>query len=60
MLAAFRRALQIDPSDPDYHYILGSACLRLGRATEAVAAFREALSLQPADATYRRALGAAL
>lgn len=60
MLAAFRRALQLDPADPDYHYILGSALMRLGRHGEAVTAFREALTLQPGDATYRRALGAAL
>lgn len=60
MLAAFRRALQLDPADPDYHYILGNALMRLGRHGEAVAAFREALTFQPGDATYRRALGAAL
>lgn len=60
MLAAFRRALRLDPSDPDYRFILGSTLARLGRHAEAVSALREALLFQPGDATYRRALGAAL
>ncbi len=60
MLAAFRRAVHLEPTDPDYHYILGTALMRLGRHSEAVTALREALSFQPDDTTYRRTLGTAL
>lgn len=59
-LAAFRRALRLDPSEPDYRYILGSALMRLGRHAEAVTALREAVAFQPGHAIYRRTLGAAL
>jgi Flp pilus assembly protein TadD len=59
-LAAFRRAVRLEPNDPDYYFMLGDALARLGRDQEAVPALREAILMSPADATYRHALGVAL
>jgi len=59
-LAAFRRAVHLEPNDPDYYYILGDALARLGRHREALPALREAIQMSPADATYHHALGATL
>lgn len=59
-LAAFREALQDDPTEADYHYMMGETLLRLGRAAEALPALREAARLQPENATYHELLGGAL
>ena len=59
-LAAFRRAVRLEPNDADYYYMLGDALARLGRHQEAVPALREAIQMSPADGSYRLALGAAL
>jgi tetratricopeptide (TPR) repeat protein len=52
-----RRAARAAPTEPDYHFILGSALAREGRLDQARAAFREACAGHPTDAAYRRALG---
>jgi len=52
-----RRAAVAAPTDPDYHFILGSALAREGRLDQARTEFREACAGSPADAGYRRALG---
>lgn len=44
-----RRAIELDPHDPDGHRLLGSTLLKLKRFDEARAAFRQALALDPAD-----------
>jgi Flp pilus assembly protein TadD len=59
-VASFRRALENDPGEVDYHYLLGEALLRLGRAREALPQLLEAVRLQPHDAAYLDALGCAL
>jgi Flp pilus assembly protein TadD len=59
-LAAFRRAVHLEPNDPDYHYILGDALSRLGRHREALPALREAVLMSSSDAAYHYALGVVL
>jgi Flp pilus assembly protein TadD len=59
-LRIFRRAAQLDPHDPDYHYILGQALLRGGRLHEAARAFGEAVQLLGREPDYHYALGVAL
>lgn len=59
-LAAFRRAVRLEPNDPDFHYILGEALARLGRHSEALPALREAVLMSPSDASYHYALGVVL
>lgn len=44
-----------DPTDPNVHLVLGYACIRLGRWTEAESAFRDALFLR--DGTGEACLG---
>lgn len=59
-LVAFRRAAQSDPTDPDYHYLLGSALTQLGRHEEALKAFRAATHAYAAEPTYHTGLGMVL
>jgi Flp pilus assembly protein TadD len=59
-LAAFRRAVRLEPNDPDFHYILGEALSRLERHSEALPALREAVLMSPSDAAYHYALGVVL
>lgn len=59
-LVAFRKAVHLEPNDPDYHYILGESLVRLGRPAEALDALREAIQLNPNEASYRYAHGEAL
>ena len=59
-LQAFRRAVNLDPGDPDYFYIFGSALAQLGRHKEAIAAYRDALRLSASDPSYHRALAISL
>ncbi len=56
-LEAIRRAAWHEPTDPDFHFILGTALAREGRLEQARVAFREACAGSPNDSTYRRALG---
>jgi tetratricopeptide (TPR) repeat protein len=46
-LAAYRRALELDPQLAVAHYNLGLAQLALGQGDEAMGSFRQALALQP-------------
>ena len=59
-LRAFRQAARLEPTDPDYHYILGLGFARAERHAEAALAFQEAVALNRLDADYRFAHGAAL
>jgi tetratricopeptide (TPR) repeat protein len=59
-VGTFREALQEDPGEADYHYLLGEALLRLGRPREALPELTEAVRLHPQDAAYHDALGCAL
>src|SRR5436190_318371 len=59
-VAAFRKAVQLAPGDPDYPYILGEALLRVGRDAEAANAFQEAIALDLTNPHYHRAKGIAL
>jgi tetratricopeptide (TPR) repeat protein len=58
-LAAFRKALRLEPGDPDYHYILGDALRQAGRPGDALPVLLEAVRLNPHDSSYHQALGAA-
>jgi tetratricopeptide (TPR) repeat protein len=46
-LAAYRRALELDPQLAKAHYNLGLTQLSLGQGEEAKGSFREAIALQP-------------
>jgi Flp pilus assembly protein TadD len=59
-VASFREALDNDPGEADYHYLLGEALLRLGRAREALPSLQTAVQRQPQEASYHDALGCAL
>ena len=45
----FERAVEADPSDPDYRFNLAVALARNGDATEATRELRELLALRPSD-----------
>ncbi|GAC1644003.1 MAG: hypothetical protein NVS9B15_00800 [Acidobacteriaceae bacterium] len=49
----FRRAIQTDPNDPDYHFNLAVVLSQSGETAEAVRQAREALSLSTADGEAR-------
>lgn len=55
-----RRALDLEPGNPDLHNNLGLVLGRLDRDEEAVAAFRRAVEARPDHAPFLRHLGAAL
>jgi hypothetical protein len=55
-LGAIRRAALREPTDPDYHFILGTALAREGRLELARAAFREACAGSPKAALRRQGL----
>ncbi len=59
-LAAFERAVAIDPHSARAHFNLGSARLEFGRFGEAVASLREALRLNPTLALAHTVCGMAL
>jgi Tfp pilus assembly protein PilF/TolB-like protein len=50
----FQKAVQADPSDPDYHFNLGVALYRKGDLTGAQRQLRETLSLRPNDSEARQ------
>lgn len=52
----FRKAVDADPSDPDYRFNLGLTLYRNGDAASAAQELREALSLRPNDAEARTLL----
>ncbi|MBV8781709.1 MAG: tetratricopeptide repeat protein, partial [Phycisphaerae bacterium] len=55
-----RRAIAINPREPNYHCNLGEAFRRQGRFDAAIAAFGDALRLSPRLAMAHNNLGAAL
>ena len=56
----FRRALQGDPADPDYHFNVGFVLWKAGRFTEAADRFRAALDRNPEDTLATLMLGRCL
>lgn len=58
--AAYRRALELDPSHPDAHLNLGRLLHEAGDAAAAAAQYRSALDARPDDATAQFNLGVAL
>jgi predicted TPR repeat methyltransferase len=59
-LAAFERAVEIDPRTGAAHFNLGSARLEFGRFDDAAVSLREALRLNPAFALGHTTFGMAL
>ncbi|MGB9236996.1 MAG: tetratricopeptide repeat protein [Terriglobales bacterium] len=55
-ISDFERAVQNDPSDPDYHFNLGLALSRSGEPARATRELRIALEQRPDDAEARVAL----
>lgn len=58
--ATFRRASELDPTNPDIYANLGVTLYTLQRLDEAIASFQSALRLAPNDASIHYLLGAAL
>jgi tetratricopeptide (TPR) repeat protein len=56
----FRRALEGDPSDPDYHFNLGYALWKAAKFEEAAECFRAALERDPEDREATLMLGRCL
>jgi TolB-like protein/Tfp pilus assembly protein PilF len=56
-IAAYRRATQLDPRDPEPFNLMGAALRELGHDAEAVSAFDTALALDPDRATTLTLLG---
>jgi Flp pilus assembly protein TadD len=56
----FRKALEGDDADPDYHFNLGAALWRSGNYTAAADSFRNALARNGNDAEATSLLGRAL
>ena len=59
-LDLFRKALEQDPSDPDYHFNVGYALYKKGDFTGAAERFRETLDRDPADQMATLLLGRCL
>jgi tetratricopeptide (TPR) repeat protein len=56
----FRKALEGDPADPDYHFNVGFVLWRAGRFAEAADRFRAVLDRNPEDALATLMLGRCL
>jgi tetratricopeptide (TPR) repeat protein len=59
-IESFRKALEGDDADPDYHFNLGYALWKAGRFDEAVSSFRAVLQRSPEDAEATLFLGRSL
>jgi tetratricopeptide (TPR) repeat protein len=59
-LEDFRKALEGDPADPDYHFNVGYALWKSGQFEAAAASFRAALDRKPGDAQATVLLGRCL
>jgi tetratricopeptide (TPR) repeat protein len=57
---AFRKALEQDPSDPDYHFNLGYALFKKGDFAAAADRFRAVLDRNPSDQMATLLLGRCL
>ena len=58
--ASFRKALEGDDADPDYHFNLGYVLWRLGQYPDAVKSLRAAVERNPSDTEATTMLGRAL
>jgi len=58
--ASFRKALEGDDADPDYHFNLGYVLWRMGQYADAVKSLRAAVERNPGDAEATTMLGRAL
>jgi tetratricopeptide (TPR) repeat protein len=56
-IAAYRRAIELDPNEGAPHNGLGNVYRDLGRSEEAIAAYRRAIELDPEEAIYHNNLG---
>jgi tetratricopeptide (TPR) repeat protein len=59
-IASFRKALEGDSSDPDYHYNLGCALWRSGQPAAAIESFRNAAQRNASDSEATTMLGRVL
>src|SRR5262245_35668723 len=59
-LPLLRRAVELNPDNPDYHHNLGVAHAHRGELDAAVACFRKALALKPEGTSALSNLGLAL
>ena len=49
-LAAFQKAAELDPTNPEPHYFIGTRSMQLGKLPEAVAALEKYIAMAPAGA----------
>jgi tetratricopeptide (TPR) repeat protein len=59
-IASFKKALEGDSADPDYHFNLGYTLWRAGQYDQAVESFREVVARNPSDTEATSLLGRAL
>jgi len=59
-IAEFDKAIELNPSNPDYHNDKGIALYELGKYEEAIAEFDEAIELNPNNPLYHNNKGVAL
>lgn len=59
-LSYARRALALQPENPDYRYLVGSMLLRSGRTEQAVEQFRQVVARKPGHSEAYYGLGQAL
>jgi tetratricopeptide (TPR) repeat protein len=59
-IAAYRKAIEIDPRDPVAHSNLGAALADRGKVDEAIVSYRKAIALDSRNATFHSNLGAIL
>jgi tetratricopeptide (TPR) repeat protein len=59
-ISSFKKALEGDSADPDYHFNLGYTLWRAGKYDQAVESFREVVARNPGDTEATNLLGRAL
>jgi len=52
ILAAYKKAAELDPKNPMYHSSMGSFCVETGLFNDAEAAYKKAAELDPDNASY--------
>ena len=52
ILAAYKKAAELDPKNPLYHSSMGSFCVEAGLFNDAEAAYKKAAELDPDNAAY--------